>query len=281
MDVVSPVELIFHCWNAIPAQYQPIQYQHNTNQCNTSAIPTNAIPVAGFHRSGSHVAVSLPLLLFYCRACLRIADSVFHSEFYTWRKSCRLHHWEMQFSESLNWLSYWFYSISKCRRSEIKGGPKDAFVFYLYFINVSLDQCDLVSPDKPIFFLQFCIFPQKSWKRNSLVLVYLDYVLQWQCIVCDTRIALHCALCIMQWAPAPLWHCWDAITRHELEPTQIIQLLWEAITELSLIRVLLTHCSPAFTPMITLWQQSLSNCDRRLVKKKVCKVIRSPGHLHQ
>ena len=84
--------------------------------------------------------------------------------------------------------------------------------------------------------------------------------------------ALDWALCIMQWAPAPLWHCWDAITRHELEPTQIIQLLWEAITELSLIRVLLTHCSPAFPPMITFWQQSLSNCDRRLVKKW-CKVI--------
>ena len=172
MDVVSPGELIFHCWNAIPAQYQ----------CNTSTIPTNVIPVAGFHRSGSHVAVSLPLLLFYCRACLRIADSVFHSEFYTWRKSCRLHHWEMQFSESLNWLSYWFYSISKCRRSEIKGGPKDAFVFYLYFINVSLDQCDLVSRDKPHFF-QFCIFPQKSWEHNSLVPVYLDYVLQ--IVKCD------------------------------------------------------------------------------------------------
>ena len=110
-------------------------------ECNTSTIPTNAIPVAGFHRSGSHVAVSLPLLLFYCRACLRIADSVFHSEFYTWRKSCRLHHWEMQFSESLNWLSCWFYQISKCRWSEIKRHPKR---MHLYFICI-LSMCHWTS----------------------------------------------------------------------------------------------------------------------------------------
>ena len=63
--------------------------------------------------------------------------------------------------------------------------------------------------------------------------------------IVGVKIAVQHALRIIQWTPTALSHCWDSITRVELDPSLL----------------LLAHCSSAFIHPSHFWQQSLSKCN--------------------